>query len=80
MNYKIKLTDGSTHAIQIMSTTYKRLRVWLVQFKDGKQAMLYKVGNEWMQRSEDFLDDSLIMAIGKCIDGFSEKNIAGFES
>ena len=74
MHYKIKLKDGTVQAIQIMSTTFKKFKVWLVQFKDGRQAMLYKSGNEWMQRTEDFLDASLIMIIGKCIDGISEKN------
>lgn len=76
MNYKITLPDGTTQAIQIIGTTFKRLKVWLVKFKDGKHAVLYKCGNEWLQRSEDFLDNSLIMIIGKCIDGFSEKSPA----
>ena len=79
MHYKIKLKDGTVQAIQIMSTTFKKFKVWLVQFKDGKQAMLYKCGNEWMQRTEDFLDASLIIIIGKCIDGISEKNPPGFK-
>jgi hypothetical protein len=77
MHYKLKLPDGTIQAIQIISTTFKKLKVWVVQFKDGKQAMLYKCGNEWMQRTEDFLDGPLINAIGKYIDGFSEKDIAG---
>ncbi|HEY4196079.1 MAG TPA: hypothetical protein VGM63_11120 [Mucilaginibacter sp.] len=72
MNYKITLPDGTTQAIQIISTNFKRLKVWLVQFKDGKHAMLYKVGNEWMQRTEDFLDTALVIAIGRCIDGFEQ--------
>ena len=72
MNYKIMLPDGTTQAIQIISTNYKRLKVWLVRLKDGKQAILYKVGNEWMQRTEDFLDSSLLMAIGRCIDGLEQ--------
>jgi hypothetical protein len=76
MNYKITLPDGTTQAIQIIGTTFKQFKVWLVRFKDGKQAVLYKCGNEWLQRSEDFLDNSLIMVIGRCIDGFSEKNLS----
>jgi hypothetical protein len=72
MNYKIMLPDGTTQAIQIISTSFKRLKVWLVRFKDGKQAVLYKAGNEWMQRTEDFLDSSLILAIGRCIDSFEK--------
>lgn len=77
MTRKIKLKDGSVHAIQIMATTFKKFKVWLVQFKDGKQAMLYKCGNEWMQRTEDFLDASLIIIIGKCIDGIRKENPPG---
>ena len=74
MYHKIKLKDGTVQAIQIVATTFKKLKVWLVQFKDGKQAMLYKCGNEWLQRTEDALDASLIMIIGKCIDGICENN------
>ena len=72
MNYKIILPDGTTQAIQIIGTTFKKLKVWLIRFKDGKQAMLFKSGNEWMQRTEDFLDSSLILAIGRCIDSFEQ--------
>jgi hypothetical protein len=72
MNYKIMLPDGTTQAIQIISTNFKRLKVWLVRFKDGKQAVLYKAGNEWMQRTEDFLDSTLITAIGRLIDGLEQ--------
>jgi hypothetical protein len=72
MNYKIILPDGTTQAIQIISTSFKRLKVWLVRFKDGKQAVLYKAGNEWMQRTEDFLDSSLLLAIGRYIDSFEK--------
>ncbi|MDB5143915.1 MAG: hypothetical protein JWQ66_2628 [Mucilaginibacter sp.] len=72
MNYKIMLPDGTTQAIQIISTSFKRLKVWLVRFKDGKQAVLYKAGNEWMQRTEDFLDSSLILAIGRYIDSLEK--------
>lgn len=77
MNYKIKLHDGTVHAIQIMATTFKKMKVWLVQFKDGKQAMLYKAGNEWMQRTEDFLDGSLVRAIGQYIDSLTGENPPG---
>ena len=74
MHHKIKLKDGTVQAVQIVATTFKKFRVWLVEFKDGKQAMLYKSGNEWMQRTEDFLDASLIMILGQYIDGLSEQN------
>jgi hypothetical protein len=72
MNYKIILPDGTTQAIQIIGTTFKKFKVWLVRFKDGKQAILYKAGNEWMQRTEDFLDSSLLLAIGRCIDNIEK--------
>jgi len=74
MDHKITLKDGTVQAIRIIATTFKKLKVWLVQFKDGKQAMLYKCGNEWLQRIEDFLDASLIRTIGKYIDSISEKS------
>lgn len=68
MDYKLKLKDGSTHIVEIIATTYKKLKVWRVQFKDGKEVMLYKVGNEWMQRIDDFLDQMTMLAIGAHID------------
>ncbi len=74
MKHKIKLRDGTVQAVQIIATTFKELKVWLVKFKDGKQAMLYKSGNEWMQRIEDFLDGSLVMIIGNYIDGIDQEN------
>jgi hypothetical protein len=75
MKHKIKLTDGTVQVIQIIATTFKELKVWLVKFKDGKQAMLYKAGNEWMQRIDDFLDGSLVMIIGNYIDGINQENL-----
>ena len=74
MIHRFRLKDGSVHAVQIMRTTFKKLKVWLVQFKDGKQAMLYKCGNEWLQRIEDFLDASLIRTIGSYIDSIAGKD------
>ncbi|MFB9845518.1 hypothetical protein [Mucilaginibacter ginsenosidivorans] len=74
MIHKIRLKDGSVQPVQIMRTTFKKLKVWLVQFMDGKQAMLYKFGNEWLQRIEDFLDASLIRTIGNYIDSIAGKN------
>lgn len=68
MNHKIVFKDGTTQVIQIMASTFKKFKVWVVKFKDGKQAMLYKSGNEWMQRTEDFLDSSLVIIIGQYID------------
>ena len=70
MNYKIRLTDGTTQMIQIIATTFKKLKVWKLHFTNGKEIMLYKVGNEWMQRTEDYLELCYVLAIGAYIDGF----------
>lgn len=67
ISYKIKLADGTTHLIQITADYFKSWRVWKVQI-NGKVAMLYKLGSEWMQRNEDHLDAHTLMAIGKFID------------
>jgi hypothetical protein len=67
MNYKMKLADGTTQLIQITADYFKTLRVWRVQV-NGKIAVLYKAGNEWMQRHEDYLDAYTLKAIGKYID------------
>ena len=77
MTHKIVLKDGTVHAIKIVASKFKKLKVWLINFKDGKQAMLYKCGNEWFQRTEDFLDGSLILVIGKCIDSIVKKDKPG---
>ncbi|MFA6087734.1 hypothetical protein [Mucilaginibacter sp.] len=68
MNYKIKLADGTTQLIQITTELYKSWKVWKIQFTDGKAAMLFKSGNQWLQRNEDILDAYLLNTIGKCID------------
>ena len=67
MNYKMKLADGTTQIIQITAGYFKTWRVWQVEI-NGKVAVLYKLGTEWMQRNEDFLDAHTITAIGKYID------------
>lgn len=54
--------------IEITSAYFKTWHVWTVKFADGKAAMLFKLGSEWMQRNEDFLDEHIIHAIGKRID------------
>ncbi|AMP98066.1 hypothetical protein AY601_1139 [Pedobacter cryoconitis] len=67
MEYKIKLKDGTTKIIQILATTFKKLKVWKVGF-DGKEFLLYKVGTEWMQRTEDYLEECYVISIGAYID------------
>ncbi|UKT62137.1 hypothetical protein [Pedobacter mucosus] len=68
MNYKIKLTDGNTQIIQIFATTFKKLNVWKLAFENGTEIMLYKVGTEWLQRTEDYLEQCYVLSIGSYID------------
>ncbi|MDB5006379.1 MAG: hypothetical protein JWQ84_1097 [Mucilaginibacter sp.] len=68
MEYKIKLADGTLQIIKITSAYFKAWHVWNVRFDDGKAVMLFKLGSEWMQRNEDYLDAHVLSAIGTCID------------
>jgi len=68
MNYTISLADGTTQLVEITTGLFKKWKVWKVRLADGKAAMLFKSGNEWLQRNEDILDGYLITAIGKFID------------
>ncbi|MBD1393227.1 hypothetical protein [Mucilaginibacter glaciei] len=68
MKHKIKLPDGTAQLIEITSAYFKSWHVWNVKFADGKAAMLFKMGSEWMQRNEDFLDEHVIAAVGNRID------------
>jgi len=73
MSCEILLTDGVRVMLQITAATFKTWKVWRVQFVDGREVMLYKCGEEWVQRNEDHLDKDAIIAIGKCIDGIGQK-------
>lgn len=68
MDYKIRLTDGTTQIIQIIATTFKKLKVWKLYFTNGTEVMLFKCGNEWLQRTEDFLEQYNLASIGAYID------------
>ena len=68
MKYKIKLADGTIRFIQVTSAYFKSWHVWNIKFDDGKAVMLFKLGSEWMQRNEDFLDEHVLRAVGFCID------------
>ena len=68
MKHLVNLADGTAHLIKITSAYFKAWHVWNVEFENGKAVMLYKVGSEWMQRTDDFLDEHVLTAIGKCID------------
>ena len=68
MSYEILLADQALQYMHITSLIFNSRTVWKVEFHDGKEAVLYKCGNEWMQRMEDSLEISSVTAIGKCID------------
>ena len=68
MEYKIKLADGTLQLIKITSAYFKAWHVWNVRFDDGKVVMLFKLGSEWMQRNEDYLDAHVLSVVGVCID------------
>lgn len=68
MHYKISLKDGTTQIIQIIAITFKKLKVWKLSFSGGKEIMLYKAGSQWLQRSEDYLEQQYVIAIGAYID------------
>jgi hypothetical protein len=68
MKHKINLPDGTVQLINITSAYFKTWHVWKVQFDNGKAVKLFKMGSEWMQRTEDFLDEHVLQAIGTCID------------
>ena len=75
MSYEIILT-GENDAIQflhITSSVFKMDKVWQIQFHDGKEAMLHKCSDEWVQYSGDWLDSPTLIAIGNCIDGTGKK-------
>jgi len=69
MRYVIVLSrNGYKQAMQIIAETFKNWKVWKVVFQNGKEAVLFKCGNIWMQRNEDDLDRGLLNAIGEKID------------
>ena len=68
MKYKIKLADGTAQLVQITSAYFKAWHVWNVKFDDGKVVMLFKLGSDWMQRNEDFLEEHILNSVGACID------------
>ena len=78
MKYKIKLPDGTAQFIQITSAYFKSWHVWVVKLDDGRAAMLFKVGSEWMQRNEDFLEFPVVKEIGSFIDKIIIKRRVAF--
>jgi hypothetical protein len=72
MSYEIELSrNGYKQLLQVISETFKNLKVWKVKFQDGAEAILFKCGNEWFQRNEDHLESWLLKAIGERIDHLS---------
>jgi hypothetical protein len=76
MDYKIKLKDGTIQIIQIISTTFKKLKVWKLSFSGGKEIMLFKVGSQWLQRTEDCLEQCYVISIGAFIDRMDEPQMS----
>lgn len=74
VNYKIRLADGTTQIVKIIATTFKKLKVWKLDFSNGKEIMLYKVGSEWLQRTEDYLEQRYVASIGAFIDSLELSN------
>ena len=73
IHYEIVLSrNGIKQVLELIYITLKSLKVWKVRFQDGAEAVLYKCGNEWMQRNEDALDHLLLKAIGEQIDRITE--------
>ena len=68
MEYIITLKEGNKQIVKIIATTYKKLKVWKLNFSGGKEIMLFKVGNEWLQRTEDFLEICNLISIGAYLD------------
>jgi hypothetical protein len=68
MKYKIRLVDGTAQLVQITSAYFKAWHVWNVKFDDGRIVTLFKLGSDWMQRNEDFLEEHLLNSLGACID------------
>lgn len=75
MDYKIKLPDGTEQIVQIIATTYKKLKVWKLNFSGRKEIVLYKVGTEWLQWTEDYLEQCYVSAIGAFLDGQERNSI-----
>ena len=78
MNFEIRLAGNAIQSGHINEVTFNNWKAWRVQFDNGKEAVLYNCGNEWMQRNEDTLDAQSLIAIGKYIDGIISKTSIPF--
>lgn len=75
MSYQIILLDEAVNIMHITCGNFKQWKLWRVEFHDGKEAVLFKCRNEWMQRIEDRLDLRFLLLIGQCIDNGLKTNV-----
>jgi hypothetical protein len=68
ISYKVIMGNGTEQTIRFTSAQFKSLNVWNVTIGDAQKAMLYKMGNEWMQHNESELDRHSLINIGTQID------------
>jgi hypothetical protein len=68
MSEERTISNEISRVISFTPATYKKLAVWTVHFENGKEAMLYKCGGEWMQSHEGALEPPDLIAIGNQID------------
>jgi hypothetical protein len=68
MVYQFIVKDKTVQLVQVTAAIFKKWKVWKVRFNDGREAMLYKLGGEWIQRNEDNLTAAVLTAIGSYID------------
>jgi hypothetical protein len=73
MSYKVMMGNGTEETISFNPAQFKTLNVWNVSFDNGQKAMLYKLGNEWMQHNESDLDRHSLLTIGEQIDNSQPK-------
>ena len=68
MSYEILMTTEGLSMLHITAARFNSFEGWRIQFDSGKEAMLYKSSEQWMQYQEDWLDEPTLTAVGKCID------------
>jgi hypothetical protein len=68
MSYEILMTGEGLSILHITEANFNSFEGWRIKFHDGREAMLYKGREQWMQYQEDWLDEPTITAVGKCID------------
>ena len=76
MSYEMIQTGESDviKFLHITSTSFRKWKLWRVQFHDGKETFLYRCGNEWMQWSKTHLDKPVLTAIEECVENISIRN------